>query len=103
MKHTVPHDLGKEKAKQATAAAFATYQAKYAQYSPTVRWVNDDTAKLSFSVKGITLAGGVVVRESDIEMELDVPFLLRPFQKTAIGVIETEIRRWIEKAKADKV
>ena len=103
MKHTVPHDLGRQKAKQATEAAFATYQSKYAEYSPKVRWVKDDTAELSFSVKGFGLAGGVVVRDSEIEMELNVPFLLRPFQKTAIGVIEKEIKRWIDKAKAGKV
>jgi hypothetical protein len=36
-------------------------------------------------------------------MELNVPFLLRPFQKTALGVIENEIKRWIDKAKAGKV
>jgi hypothetical protein len=103
MKHIVPHDLGRQKAKQATEAAFAKYKSKYAGYSPKVRWVKDDTAELSFSIKGLTLAGGVVVRESEIEMDLNVPFLLRPFQKTAIGVIETEIKRWIDKAKAGKL
>jgi hypothetical protein len=103
MKHTVPHDLGREKAKQATEAAFAKYQSKYADYAPTVRWVSDDVAELSFSIKGLALSGGVVVRDSEIEMELNVPFLLRPFQKTAIGVVETEIKRWIDKAKTGKI
>ena len=103
MKHIVPHDLGRQKAKQATEAAFGKYQTQFAQYSPTVKWVKDDTAELSFSVKGFTLAGGVVVRESEIEMDLKVPLLLRPFQKTALGVIETEIKRWIDKAKAGKL
>jgi hypothetical protein len=103
MKHTVPHDLGQQKAKQATEAAFATYQEKFAKYSPKVSWVKDDVAELSFSIKGLTLAGGVVVREKEIEMDLDVPFLLRPFQSQAVGVIEKEIKRWIDKARAGKI
>ena len=37
---------------------------------------------------------------SSIELELDVPFLFRPFRKQAIRVIEEEVQEWIEKAKA---
>jgi hypothetical protein len=33
-------------------------------------------------------------------MDLDVPFLLRPFQGKAISVIEGEIKEWLAKEKA---
>ena len=38
-----------------------------------------------------------------IELDLDVPFLLRPFKSQALGVIETEIKAWIAKAKKGEV
>jgi hypothetical protein len=66
-------------------------------------WVNDKRADISFKVKGITLSGTMNVNPSDIEMDLDVPFMLRPFKGTALGVIEEEIKKWIEKAKAGQI
>jgi hypothetical protein len=36
-------------------------------------------------------------------MDLDVPLLLRPFKSTALGVIEEEIRKWIDKAKNGQI
>ena len=38
-----------------------------------------------------------------IEMDLDVPFVLRPFKGKAMGVIEEEIKKWIAKAKAGEL
>ena len=35
--------------------------------------------------------------------ELDVPFLLRPFKKKAIDVIEQEIKKWVKKAENGEV
>lgn len=103
MKHSVPHDLGRDKAKQVAEAALGSYQKKYAEYKPTVTWVTPDRATLSFSVKGLTLNGAIEVSDRDISMDLDVPFLLRPFKNTAIGVIEGQIKEWIGKAKAGKI
>ena len=103
MKHAVPHDLGKDKAKQVTEAAFASYQRKLAKYDPQTRWVSDRRAVISFSVKGITMRGALEVTDSSIDMELDVPFLLRPFKGKALGIIEAEIRAWLAKAKAGEV
>jgi hypothetical protein len=39
------------------------------------------------------------VRPSSIDMELEVPFLLRVFQGQAVKLIEGEIKEWIGKAK----
>jgi len=43
------------------------------------------------------------VLERSIDLDLDVPFLLRPFKNQALGVIEGEIREWIDKARAGKI
>ena len=103
MKHVVSHGLGQEKAKQVAQAAFESYRERYAKYEPKATWVNDKRAEITFSVKGMKLEGTMEVGPNDIEMDLDVPFLLRPFKGTALGVIEEEIKKWISKAKAGEI
>jgi hypothetical protein len=103
MKHAVPHDLGPERAKKVAEAALAAYAQKFAKYQPQASWTSDTHANISFNVKGMSLKGALDVRSNSIEMDLDVPFLLRPFQGTAIGVIEGEIKEWIAKAKAGEL
>jgi len=100
MKHSVPHDLGQERAKKVTEQALSTYAQKFAKYSPKTTWVSPSRAQISFSVKGMNLSGSVEVRDKAIDLDLDVPFLLKPFQGQAISVIEGEIREWLSKEKA---
>ena len=38
-----------------------------------------------------------------VELELEVPFLFRPFRKAAIRIIEGEIRQWIARAEAGEL
>jgi len=101
MKHTVVHDLGQERAKKVTESALNTYAEKFAKYNPKTTWPTPNTAKISFNVKGMNLSGSVEVKDKAIDLELDVPFLLRPFQGQAISVIETEIKAWLAKEKAN--
>jgi methionyl-tRNA formyltransferase len=99
MKHVVPHDLGQERAKKAAESALVTYAQKFQKYSPKIDWSTSSKATISFQVKGFTLSGALEVLERSIEMDLDVPFILRPFKGQALGVIEGEIKEWIQKAK----
>jgi len=55
------------------------------------------------NVKGVKLAGSLEVSEKDIALDLDVPFLLRPFKGQALKVIEEEIRTWIGKSKNGQI
>lgn len=103
MKHSVSHDLGKERAKQVMEAAWQSYSTKFGKYSPSMQWVSDDKAKIGFVAKGISLDGTIQLQANSIDLELDVPFLLRPFQKMAVGVIEGEIKEWIGKAKTGEL
>ena len=103
MKHSVPHDLGQQRAKEAAKAAIAAYEQKFAKYHPQTQWVTDTRANISFSVKGMSLSGSIEVLDRSIDLDLDVPFLLRPFKNQALGVIEGEIREWIDKARAGKI
>jgi Putative polyhydroxyalkanoic acid system protein (PHA_gran_rgn) len=101
MKHSVPHDLGQERAKKVAESALASYAQKYANYNPTVTWTSANRAELSFKVKGMSLSGVVEVLDRSIDLDIDVPFLLRPFKAQALGVIDGEINEWIKKAKAE--
>jgi hypothetical protein len=103
MKHRVPHDLGQEKARKVTEAAWKSYSERFAKYSPTCSWVTDNKANIGFTAKGITLKGTIEVLDVGIDLELEVPFLLRPFKGTAISVIEEEIQKWIQKCKAGEI
>ncbi len=100
MKHSVPHDLGQERAKKVTESALGTYAEKFAKYSPKTSWTGPNKAQISFSVKGMTLSGSVEIKDKSIDLDLDVPFLLRPFQGQAVSVIEGEIKAWLEKEKS---
>ena len=98
--HTVPHEVGRELAKRATVAAMSSYSDKYGAYSPKTTWTGDFTATVAFHVKGISLDGKIEVREKEIALALDVPFLLRPFRAKALKIIEREIGVWMDRAKA---
>jgi hypothetical protein len=103
MKHAVHHDLGQDLAKKVAESALASYAQKFAKYEPKSNWVSPTRANISFSVKGMTLTGALLVSATTIEMDLDVPFLLRPFKGKAISVIEGEIKEWIQKARAGEI
>jgi hypothetical protein len=66
-----------------------------------VTWKGPNKADISFKVKGMALSGSLEVLASSIDLDIDVPFLLRPFKSQALGVIEGEINEWIKKAKAE--
>lgn len=77
-----------------------SYRADFSEYSPTARWVSEDRALVSFSAVGRTMEGAVTVTSSAVELQLDVPLLLRPFKGIALKVVEGEIQRWLDRARA---
>lgn len=98
MKHSVSHSLGRENARKVARSAFSAYEKRFSDYSPKTTWKSDDKAEISFSAKGIALKGQVEVTDKTIDLDLDVPFLLKPFKGKAVAVIEKEIKEWIGKA-----
>jgi len=99
MKEVIPHDLDLPTAKRVAERAFEAYEARFPEYHPTFRWTDERTAQVGFNAKGIQLDGTMRIEDKAIELDLDVPFLLRPFRKIALEVIEREVRTWLEKAK----
>ncbi|MEB2313112.1 MAG: polyhydroxyalkanoic acid system family protein [Sorangiineae bacterium] len=103
MKHTVPHELGQERAKKVAVAALDSYKERFAKYEPNARWTNERHADIDFRVKGVSLTGSLDVNPASIELDLEVPFLFKPFKGKAIALIEEEIKKWMAKAKAGEI
>jgi hypothetical protein len=103
MKHVIQHDLDMPTARKVADRAFAEYKSRFPDYEPSLRWVNDQRADVAFNAKGIKLAGAMHIEVQTIALELDVPFLFRPFQKKAIEVIDREVRLWVGKARAGQL
>jgi Putative polyhydroxyalkanoic acid system protein (PHA_gran_rgn) len=103
MKHAIPHDLDTATAKKVTDRAFDEYKARFAAYSPTLRWATDRHAEIAFSVKTMHVGGSMTIEDRSIDVDLDVPFLLRPFRSMALEVIDREVKAWIVKAHAGQI
>ena len=101
--HTVTHDVDLSTARRATRCAFEEYQRRLAAFSPTVAWTDDDHAHVGFHVKGVPLRGAVALRDHTIDLAIDIPFLLRPFQKRAMSAVDEGIRVWLAKARAGEI
>lgn len=99
MKHSVPHDLPLDLAKKATDAALQAYRARFPDYDPQVTWTSDKTAEVTFKALGKTMTGTFEILDRAIDMDLEVPLLMRPFKSKAIEVVEEKIRDWIDRAK----
>lgn len=97
-KHVIEHNLDLPTARKVTDKAFETYAERFKEYSPTATWVSDTKSNIGFQAKGIKLNGSLELKPHAVELELDVPLLLRPFKGRAIQVIDEEIRDWIAKA-----
>jgi hypothetical protein len=103
MEHRIEHDLSPEPARKAVKGAVESYSEKLSQYSPTVAWQGEDRVDVGFKAKGLSLSGTLKLVPNAVLVDMDVPFLLRPFKKTALDVIETQVKEWVRKAHAGEV
>lgn len=99
MTHDIPHDLDFDLAKLAAEKAAVAYGERFAEYNYKHKWVSDKRVELEFTVMGKRLQGAMTVLAKKLQLELDVPFVFRPFRGKAIEIIEREARVWLDKAK----
>ena len=98
MRKAFPHDLDQPTSRKVADHAFAAYAERFAEYNPTINWSTETHADFGFVAKGMTLSGTMDLGTGEVDVELNVPLLLRPFQKKAMNVIQTEMEKWIDKA-----
>ena len=99
MTYDIPHDLTFDLAKLAAEKAAEAYGKRFAEYEYTAKWVSNDRVELGFTVVGKRLEGAMTVKKDRLELELEVPFMFRPFRGKALEIIEREARVWLDKAK----
>jgi len=100
MKQSCPHNLGREKAKEVASAALESYKKKFSAYRPSISWLSDKKASISFQVNVVRLDGYLEVGDASIGFDLDVPFIFRAFKKQVMNAVEDEICICIKKAEA---
>ena len=103
MKHEIHHGLEPDLAKKAIDKAMEAYSARFADYNPRFSWVSDTKGELGFKAKGVSVDGQIEVVGDKILVDLQVPFLLRVFKGKAMDVIDREVKKWVEKARAGEL
>lgn len=103
MRHTIAHDLSPELAQKTARAACDHYTARFAKYEPNIVWRNERNADIAFRAKGLSLKARIEVAVQSLVVDIDIPFLLRPFEGRAKEIVEREMNKWIAKAKAGEI
>ena len=103
MRHAIPHELTIERARLVTDKAWEAYSERFAEYAPKATWKTPTEADVQFTVKGVTLRGSLGLTKQAIEMDLDVPFLFRPFRTKALSLVEREVNLWLDKERAGEL
>lgn len=103
MKHVIRHGVSQAQAKQAIETAISVYARKFPEYQPRTLWKSDSRAEVSFKVKGMTLTTNIEIRPETIESDMDVPFIFLPFKSRALKAIDSEVQKWLARAKAGEI
>jgi hypothetical protein len=98
----IPTGLSVKEAIPVLEQAMASYRERFAKYHPEFAWLDSHRGKFGFRALGSKVEGQLAVRDGEVEVTLDVPFLLRPFRQRALATIDAEVTRWVAKAKGPK-
>ena len=98
MKHSVEHPLEPARARDLLDRALATYREHYAENSVETSWIDERTAAVDFEVTGRRVAGCITVCDDCYDIDLRLPWMLRPFKRRIAESFETELQRWIARA-----
>ncbi|MCA9270716.1 MAG: polyhydroxyalkanoic acid system family protein [Planctomycetales bacterium] len=93
----VPHPLGKQAARLALEGLLSRVSEKFAQQVSSLEqsWTGD-TLTFALTTYGFKISGNVVVEDSEVRLDGDLPFAAAMFK----GKIESSIKTEIEKALA---
>lgn len=95
VKHTVSHPLSTADAKRAIEAAFGEYSTRFSGFAPQLQWLAAEHAQVGFQALGRRIVAQVRLRDQALDIEMDVPFMARPFLGRATAAIDREVARWV--------
>lgn len=91
MRVTLPHDLTKEEVRR----RMRSHGDEIAGFFPpglakvTTGWPHEDRMTITAEVMGMTIPGGVEVRENDVVIDMDLPMLLSVMR----GPLEAAVKK----------
>ena len=91
MRVTLPHDLPKDEVRRRMRA----HASEIADFFPaglasvTTGWPSDDRMDISAEVMGMTIPGGVELRDGEVVIEMDLPMLLSVMR----GPLEAAVKK----------
>lgn len=96
MRHSVRHTLGPARARDLLDRALGTYRDHYAEYEVRTDWADAETAEVDFTITGRKIGGQIRVCEDCYDIEVDVPWIFRPFRRRIVATVDREFRRWLD-------
>lgn len=97
-RHVFSHSLDDAGARALIEEAFAHYAGRYPVAKLTLTWQSSTQADLQGVARGLKLRAKIELLVGQCVLDVDVPFVLRPFQDVAQRAIEREVKRWLERA-----
>lgn len=97
-RHVFSHPLDNAGARVLIGQAFTHYAERYPSAKLQLKWTSDTHAELCGLARGLKLRARIELQVSRCVLDVDVPFVLRPFQDVAQRAIEREVKRWLERA-----
>jgi hypothetical protein len=96
-RHVFTHSLDDAGAHALIDEAFAHYAGRYPAANLQLNWQSQSHAELHGVARGLKLRAKIELQVGHCLLDVDVPFLLRPFQDVAQRAIEREVKRWLER------
>ncbi len=98
LQHTVSHDLGLTRSREVLEQAFAHYQERYPHAHLQRQWRGDRESHVDLRVGGFHLQARILLGDSNVTLDMDVPLLARLWVPKIKARIEREIGRWLKEA-----
>jgi putative polyhydroxyalkanoate system protein len=90
---TVPHSLGKEAAGQRVSHVIDELKDRYGgEVDDLEESITGDTRRFAFSARGFRITGQMMVRDSEVRFECQLPLVAAPFQ----GRVKSEVKARLE-------
>ena len=104
MEYVAKHGLSDlDRVRSVIDHAYDAYRKRLADYHPSMKWVDERHATVSFRALGKTIEAKFAVTDEEVRVNGDIPFVFRPFQGKIERVIGQEVEKWLAKARAGEI
>ena len=99
MKYSVKHGIDDpQRVRTVIEKAYSSYKERLPEYNPSMEWVGEKEAKITFTVMSQTINAKVDFDSEELRIDGKVPLLFKPFQKKIESILGREMDKWLIKA-----